>query len=259
MPYKLEEDIISAASAGFEGVELWWDKIKTYLQNNSLSQLRHLLEENKLAPIGICPLPVSPFRGRDEKREDFLFALEVAEAIGCELITICLDFKPVNMTTEDAVSVCAGEISWFSIRAAEKNIRLCVEPISRHTLVPGPKETLDIINKTENPGNLGVVMDFFHYSCSSVSVEDIKAIPVEKLFVVHANDSTLGMAEELRDSDRLYPGEGCLNLKGFIDCLTQMGYKGYFSVEVFRPEYWEEPIELICKKSFKSMLHLSDV
>ena len=35
MPYPLEEDIRSAARAGFEGVELWVPKVEKYLEAHS--------------------------------------------------------------------------------------------------------------------------------------------------------------------------------------------------------------------------------
>ena len=46
MPYTLEQDIVAAAQTGFEGLEIWWDKLATYLENYSTDELKQLLAEH---------------------------------------------------------------------------------------------------------------------------------------------------------------------------------------------------------------------
>lgn len=252
MKYSLEDDIKAASKAGFEGIEIWWDKVVKYLTQHSGTDLLNELKKHHVAPAGICPFLVSPFRDTGELRAEFKKALGIAEMIQCDLITVCPDYRPMGMSVEDGLNCHAREFAWYAGLALEKGIRLAIEPIGCHTLIPGPKEALKLIEAAGNGENLGIVLDTFHYARSGVTEQEIRDIPVEKLFIVHVNDSEEGMAEELQDKNRLYPFEGCLDLKYYKRLLKEIHYEGYCSVEVFRTEYWEQDIKVINERAFRS-------
>lgn len=253
MPYSLEEDLRAAAAAGFQGVEIWWDKLDRFLEKHTPADLRSILNDSALCIAGLCPFLISPFRNTDALRDVFLNALRVSSEIGCELITVCPDFRPMDLSREEALKRHADAFAWHADQASKLGIRLCIEPIARHTLIPGPTEALALIESAGNPVNLGLLMDTFHYMCSSVSPEIVRKIPLEKLWIVHVNDSERGAIEELKDENRLYPTEGFINLKADMDALRAIGYRGYLSVEVFRPAYWQLPIDEINRRARASL------
>ncbi|WNX86651.1 sugar phosphate isomerase/epimerase family protein [Agathobaculum sp. NTUH-O15-33] len=252
MKYPLETEIPAAAAAGFEGLELWWDKVVAFMEAHTAKELKTLLEENRIKAIGICPFAFSPFRETAQCRADIARGLEIASVIGCNMLTICPYGRPIEMSKEKARQAYAEELRVLTAMAAEHGVRLAIEPISGHTLIPGPLETLDLIGRAGNPDNLGTLVDTFHYSRTGVDVETVREIPLDKLFIVHVNDSEAGEGESLADPDRLYPTEGVLDLAGYMENLRATGYDGYLSVEVFRRSYWEEPIETICDRAMKS-------
>lgn len=252
MKYPLEVEIPAAAAAGFEGLELWWDKVVAYLEDHSIQDLDALLKQHRVKAIGICPFAFSPFKETEICRQDIRWGLEVARGIGCDMLTICPYGRPIQMPKEEARQAFAEELVVLTGMAAEFGIRLAIEPISGHTLVPGPLETLDLIRRAGHPKNLGTLVDTFHYSRSGVDVETVLDIPLDRLYIVHVNDSAAGEAETLADPDRLYPTEGVLDLKGCMRALRKLGYAGYLSVEVFRRAYWEEDVDVICRRAFQS-------
>jgi 2-keto-myo-inositol isomerase len=253
MPYSLEEDITNAHKAGFTGVEIWWDKVEKYLESNTCDDLKSLLEENEMEAAGICPFLVSPFRDTQKCRDNFVKALKVCDVIGCKVITVCPDYRPISLTKDEAFNKHIEEFKWYVAQTEGHDIKIAIEPLGGHCLVKGPMEALELINAVGNPDNLGFLLDTFHYTRSQISSEIVKKIPIEKLYIVHVNDSQDGMIEELQDKDRLYPTEGYIDLKGYLDALKAIGYEGYCSVEVFRPSYWEEPIETINKRAYDSL------
>lgn len=256
MKYPVEEDIVSAARNGFEGVELWWDKVKRYLENHTAAQLNTLLRENHVEAAGLCPFLVSPFRNTQTLREEFQQALEAAECINCRLLTVCPDFRPMQLCVEQALDMHGEEFKWYAGQAGMSGIKLAIEPIGRHTLVGGPMEALDLIKRAGEPDNLGLLIDTFHYMRSAVSQEVIRQIPLDKLYIVHVNDSENGMIEELEDKNRLYPTEGAIDLKSTVMALKEMSYEGYLSVELFNRKYWEEEIDRISKRAKDSLLEM---
>ena len=99
---------------------------------------------------------------------------------------------------------------------------------------------------------MGLLMDTFHYFVSQVSDDDTRSIPVEKLYGVHVNDCEDRLLDELEDQHRLYPTFGVIPLQQKLSILSEMGYQGYLSVELFRPSYWEQPIEDIVRDAYAS-------
>lgn len=245
MPYELEQDISAAAQAGFEGLEIWWDKLRAYLENHSTGDLRESLNSHHLKPVAICPLLLWPFRDTGQARQSFEEAVQIAPQIGCDTLIICPDFQPARMTREEALSAHAEELARLARFASERGLRLAIEPIGGHTLVPGPNEALELAKLAGAPSNVGLVMDTFHYFRSGVSLEAVRAIPLEKLYIVHVNDCEDIPLNELEDRHRLYPTLGVMPLKQMLSVVKEKGYQGYLSVEVFRPSYWEQPIQEI--------------
>ena len=256
MPYTLEQDIVEASKAGFEGLEIWWDKLQKYLENNSVEDLRELLSESNIEPVAICPLLIWPFRDTEPARIAFKEAVNLAPKIGCTTLIACPDFQPARMTRDEAMAIHAKELTSLAEIAAENNLRLAIEPIGGHTLVPGPTEALELIKLAGSPTNVGIMMDTFHYFRSQVSDEEITAIPVDKLYIVHVNDCEDIPLNELTDANRLYPLLGVIPLVKKLSILQNIGYQGYLSVEIFRPEYWEKPINEIVTNSFDRLEEL---
>ena len=56
MPYSLEQDIAAAAQAGFEGLEIWWDKLVTYLDSHSTDDLKEIAGEQGSVPGEYLPV-----------------------------------------------------------------------------------------------------------------------------------------------------------------------------------------------------------
>jgi 2-keto-myo-inositol isomerase len=250
MPYSLEDDIAAAARAGFQGIEIWWDKLRKYLETHSPEELKELLKRNEIVPVGVCPAMVSPFRNTEAARERYKKAVEATQQIGADVLTIGFDCQPARLTQDEALAEHTRELKEYARIAADRGIRLCLEALGRHSLVPGPREALMLIEAVGAPPHIGLVMDTFHYFKSRVSYEDIRAIPLDRLFLVHVNDCEDQPLDELTDAHRCFPTLGVIPLQKQLSILVEKGYDGYLSVETFRPSYWEEPIDDIARKAF---------
>ena len=103
-----------------------------------------------------------------------------------------------------------------------------------------------------------IVLDPFHIYRGGGEIEDMEGIPGEKIAVFHFNDAPAQPARaEQSDADRVYPGDGILDLGKMIAILKDAGYAGVISLELFNPSYWEQdPIEVarIGLEKMKSVL-----
>jgi 2-keto-myo-inositol isomerase len=95
--------------------------------------------------------------------------------------------------------------------------------------------------------------DFFHYYKSGVTLEAIRRIPLDKLWLVHVDDAPDLPRETLRDPDRVYPGAGALPLPTYFQILRELGYRGPVSVELFNQSYYQQPIDEITANAYRTL------
>lgn len=251
MPYSVREDISSGALAGFSAIELWWSKIEKFLLENHIDDLKNLLSTEVMKPIGICAGKVSPFRDTQMRRDQFARAVKAVSALQADMFAVTFDGQPARMTQAEAFAALAAELKDYAAIAAQHGVRICLEAVGRHSMVSGPRDCLELIDAIGAPVHVGLVMDTFHYFKSRVTSAEIDAIPMDRLFLVHVNDADDAVLDDLTDADRCFPTLGVIPLREQVSGLIARGYEGYFSVEVFRPSYWERPADDIAREAFE--------
>jgi sugar phosphate isomerase/epimerase len=81
--------------------------------------------------------------------------------------------------------------------------------------------------------NVGLLLDSWHWHHAGATPEDIIAAGRNRIVHVHFNDSPNLPPKQIHDNQRLLPGEGVINLTGFLQALQSIHYKDALSVEVF--------------------------
>jgi sugar phosphate isomerase/epimerase len=81
--------------------------------------------------------------------------------------------------------------------------------------------------------NVGLLLDSWHWHHAGATTEDIVAAGRDRIVHVHFNDSPNLPPEQIHDNQRLLPGEGVINLTGFLQALQTIRYDDALSVEVF--------------------------
>ena len=81
--------------------------------------------------------------------------------------------------------------------------------------------------------NVGLTLDSWHWHHAGATTKDIRAAGRERIVHVHFNDAPNLRPEQIRDDERLMPGEGVIDLTGFLQALESIGYVDALSVEVF--------------------------
>lgn len=81
--------------------------------------------------------------------------------------------------------------------------------------------------------NVGLTLDSWHWHHAGATTDDIIAAGRNRIVNVHFNDAPNLPPDQIRDNQRLLPGEGIINLVGFLQALQRIGYIGPLSVEVF--------------------------
>jgi len=79
--------------------------------------------------------------------------------------------------------------------------------------------------------NIGVILDVWHWHHSGSTIDDILAAGKDRIVHIHVSDAKAQPPEDVRDNQRLMPGEGVINLIGFFQALKKIGYDDGVSPE----------------------------
>ncbi|MHA6484817.1 sugar phosphate isomerase/epimerase family protein [Paenibacillus sp. strain BS8-2] len=226
-----------AGRNGFQTVDI--DAL-SLVKEYGVDGAKALLADNGVM-IGSIGLPVD-WRGSEDS---FLRDLEglaataaAAKALGC---TRCCTYI-LPSTDEKAAPFMA---------AATRKLRLCAQVLGAYGIslgleFVGPhhlrtawanpfvwtmQETLDWIDAIGEP-NVGLLFDAYHWYTNGLTVADIEALRPEQIVHVHINDAKDVPLEEVLDNDRVYPGEGVIDLTGFLKGLQAIGYAGPVAQEI---------------------------
>ena len=248
----LETDIKAASAAGFELIEIWAAKLREFLKTKSVADLKHLLEESNLEPYSINSIEHITFRTAADyeniKRETEEFS-KIAGEINCPYVVVVPGKLPDNAGEEEIVEESVNVLNELADIAEKYNVGLAFEFLGQADC---SVQTLDLDKKIIeriNRDNVGLVIDTFHFYAGNSSLEAIETLDPKKLFIFHINDAEDLPKESLTDAHRLYPGEGILPIKEIKERFDLIGYNRMVSIEIFRPEYWDENPFEVAKKA----------
>jgi sugar phosphate isomerase/epimerase len=95
----------------------------------------------------------------------------------------------------------------------------------------------------EMGGNVGLLLDCWHWYTSGATKADILALKPEQVVYVHVNDAPAGVGmDEFVDNVRGLPGEtGVIPIADFLQALQTIGYDGAVTPEPFKKELGDLP------------------
>ena len=247
----LVTDIKAASAAGFDLLEIWASKLRKFLQTNTPADLKRLLDEANLEPYSINSIEHITFRTNDDYEKIKAETEElsaIAGEIGCPYIVVVPGKLPAGATKEEIIEESARVLNELADIAEKHNVSLAFEFLGQTDC---SVQTLDLCNeiveKVDRP-SIGNVIDTFHFYAGNSTFEAIDSMKPEKLFIFHINDAEDLPKEELTDAHRLYPGTGILPIKEMKAHFDKIGYDRMVSIEIFRPEYWDQdPFEVARK------------
>lgn len=237
----LADDVEIAAEAGFDALEIWAGKLGAYLRDHTLDVLRDRMRELDIAPS--CINSIEDITFRDRAGAEALIAetqrlAAVARRIGAPAIIVVPGQRPHGAGPRESVSASIEALRAMSDAAGD--VRLAFEFLGKPgCAVPTLDLALEAVAAADRP-NVGLVIDTFHFYAGDSRFADLDHVPMEQLDVVHLNGCEDRPKPALTDAHRLYPGEGVIPSAAILRRLRGRGFDGTISIEIFRPEYWED-------------------
>lgn len=244
-----ERFIEQAARYGFDAVDI--DAL-SFIEQHGLEEAKAILARNHIV-IGSIGLSVE-WRGTEEVFQQGLQKLAqeaaAAAALGCR--SCCTYILPsTDMKAAHFMALATTRLRRCAQILGAYGVRLGLEFVGPHhlrTAWANPfiwtlQETLDWMDAIGEP-NVGLLFDAYHWYTTGLSVEDIEALEPHQIVHVHINDAPDVPVEEAMDGNRLFPGEGVIDLAGFLRGLQQIGYQGVVSQEILAPASSESSDQL---------------
>ncbi|MCX8082364.1 MAG: sugar phosphate isomerase/epimerase [bacterium] len=253
MESNFEEDIKAYSSAGFNSVEIWFDKLKVYIEKNGLAETKKLLKECRISPVGMCAqgdLMLTSGNRRKEVIKEFTEKLEICRYLEIPTLVVPTDFP--DKVKEDDYGRCIPNIQKAGDIAERYGVALAIEFIAGARFLGSLSTAIEIVKKVDKK-NVGILFDTFHFYSGISKFEDMDGLTKENLFFVHINDVMGKPREVLTDGDRVFPGDGVLPLKKIIKKIIETGYTGYYSLELFNKALWQKDAGDVAKKGYEAL------
>jgi 2-keto-myo-inositol isomerase len=231
------------------------DKVESMLKERSITNTRDRLYEQGL-PLASVNGPEN-FNLLDERAFSAILErtdkiVEAAREFYCKLLIPVPSPSRDGVSEQVAIAQTASALSQMADRYGDE-IELGLEFLGmRSCSINNLQAAVETIRRVDRR-NVGLVLDSFHMHLSDSKFSQVGELDADKVFLVHVNDAETGDRLNLTDANRLFPGEGVIDLKTFASVLKEIGYDNRISLELLRPEYWEQDPEQVAVKGRKSL------
>ncbi len=244
-PASLPEKIRAAGEAGYSAIELWHDDVDAYLaQGGSIADLRKMLADWALSVPSMIYLAGWFETTGEEHRQKLMECrrrMDQAAELGAP---ICVAGPPGGKA-----DLALGTQNYRELlelgRAA--GVRPAVEFLG---FVEEFNRVEPCVQLARDTGDRDacVVIDPFHLFRGGSGIEAMAGLKLapHEIGILHFNDAPdHPPCEQQHDPDRVLPGDGCLDLRRYVQIAREIGYRGALSLELFNEELWRmNPFEV---------------
>ena len=236
LPDKME----AAAAAGFDAIELFENDLLTF--DGTPRDVRRLAADLGLAislfqPFRDFEAMPDPVRRRNLDRAERKF--DIMGELGTDLILVCSNVQE-DAAGDDARA--SADLAELGRRAARRSLRLGYEALAWGRHVRTWSHAWRLVQAADHPA-VGLILDSYHTLALNDDASAIADLPADRIFFVQLADSPLLAMDVLSRSRhfRNFPGQGDLDVTGFVRAVLNSGYDGPLSLEVFNDSFRASP------------------
>jgi 4-hydroxyphenylpyruvate dioxygenase len=253
----LPEKLAAISTAGFDGIEIFEQDFIAH--DEGPKDVGRMVRDHGLEIMLFQPfrdfegLP-DPERSRAFDRAERKF--DVMGELGTDLMLICSSVHPKSL---GGIDRAADDLAELGERAARRGLRLGYEALAWGRHVNDHRDAWEIVRRADHPA-IGIILDSFHTLGRKLDPGSIRAIPGDKIFFVQLADAPLIEMDLLYWSRhfRNMPGEGDLDVVGFMQAVAATGYDGPLSLEIFNDQFRGGSPHAIARDGLRSLLALMD-
>jgi 2-keto-myo-inositol isomerase len=247
-----------AAKAGYDGMELWINDIKDYLeQGNSIQSLAKFISAKGIVvedAISFTQWMVDD----DDKRKEALAQLEqemkMMAVLGCHRIAA----PPAGVDKDKPIDFQKAGARYHEILTLGRKYK--VMPQLEFWGASGTLYNFSqalAIAAAANDRDARILPDIFHLFRGGSGFDGLQLVNGKVIEIIHINDYPASKpVNEQTDSDRVYPGDGAAPIKQVLRDLRAMGGTKVLSLELFNKSYWSQDAMLVASTGLQKIKSL---
>ena len=223
--------------AGIKHVEITNTLLDDFLKTDSLAAARRVLTDQGLTPVsGACGVAGlwEPTPTRAASLDSFKKRCEMFATLGLTRI-----YAPTTTTqkfTPDDYKAGAANMREVGEIAKQFGMTAMAEAVRSSTFISTLTTLLTMTREAAHP-NMAPLLDFYHFWSGLSKFEDLDLIRPGEIGHVHFQDVPAMPRELLDNTTRIIPGDGIAPVTAILRKLSDKGYAGSLSVELFLPKF----------------------
>ena len=253
-PASVRDKVRAASAAGYDAMELWLNDLEAWeADGEKLSTLKQAIEDEGMFVINVIGLWDCMPEGEEAFQQSLDLSkkrMEMCSAAGSRHVAVL----PLPDRTPFDIGYATDKYrTLLEIGLNEFNIQPAMEFVSVFKGLRRLGQCVAIAIDANHP-KACIIPDTFHMYNGGSGFQGLHHVPGEFIASFHWNDVAAGMEPgNLKDADRIYPGEGALPLVESLRTLYANNYRGPLSLELFRREHWESDPMLVAKNGIEAM------
>jgi len=235
--HNIENRVVAAADAGCAAIGLYTRDYQRLEDEGAVERLESLLDEN-----GICLAEIEALRGWGDpavaSSDDYLAqeatAFRMADRFESRYV------QAIGPVADD-VATAAGGFAAMCDRAAQHGLVVGLEFLP-FTNVVDAADALRLVEAADRD-NGGVCVDVWHHTRGANDLDLIRAIPGERITAIQVSDGPLAPTLDSYYEDclrtRVPPGDGEMDVAGFLDAVRSTGTTVPIALEVCNDTTWD--------------------
>ena len=233
------------ARAGIKQVEITAALLDEFLKTESLAAARRVLTDNGLTPVsGACGVGGlwEPNSNHAASVENLKRRCEQFAELG--LTHIYAPVGGMQKFVEDDYRTGVAQMRRVGDVVSQFRLTMMAEFTRGSTFISTLATLLKVTREAGQP-NVKPLLDCYHFWSGNNKLEDLDLIKPGEIGHVHFQDVPDISRELLDNTTRIIPGDGISPLNAILRKLSDKGYAGPLSVELFLPKFQQaDPFEL---------------
>jgi sugar phosphate isomerase/epimerase len=247
--FDFRDRVEATAKAGFTGIGIWHTDLEHILQYRTLKEMKRILDDNgikyvELEFINDWFLEGARKSEADSRKKRLFEASEILHAKHVKVGDFYNSICPMPHVIESFATLCAEAENYGATIGFE---------IMGCAMIDTVKDAITMV-ETAEAKNGGLIIDIYQVANLGMTFEEISSIPLKYLTNVELNDGLLPGNPNHDPANRRFCGEGEYDIKGFINCIKNMGYSGPWAVEVIAEKLSALPLKEMSTKAFSTTM-----
>ena len=249
------EEIKIAAKAGYDGVEIWMNKLQDHVKKGGktrdvktlASDLGIKIEDAICFAQWIVDDPAVRKKGFDQAQRE----MEMLAEVGCPRMAA----PPAGATEVPPIDLLAAAERYAKLLAIgdEMGVVPQLELWGFSTNLHRVGQVLFVASEAAHP-KACILNDVYHLYKGGSSYESLQLLDPSGIHIIHMNDyPSLPGREKIDDSYRIFPGDGVAPLTGILKLLHKKNTPIALSLELFNKDYWKADALQVAKKGLEKM------